>query len=51
LLESGTWYPFSSFPSESCIKLFWGVRMVSICFSSSHGYSWYCVTMFLIGFL
>jgi hypothetical protein len=25
LLESGIGYPFSSFPSESCIKLFWGV--------------------------
>jgi hypothetical protein len=24
LLESGTGYLFSSFPSESCIKLFWG---------------------------
>jgi hypothetical protein len=24
LLESGTGYPFSSFPSESYIKLFWG---------------------------
>jgi hypothetical protein len=24
LLESGTGYPFSSFPPESCIKLFWG---------------------------
>jgi hypothetical protein len=24
LLESGTGYPFSSFPSESCIKLFFG---------------------------
>jgi hypothetical protein len=24
LLESGTGYPFSSFPSESCTNLFWG---------------------------
>jgi hypothetical protein len=24
LLESGTGYPFSSFPSESCIKFFLG---------------------------
>jgi hypothetical protein len=49
LLESGTGYPFSSFPSEFCIKLFFGERMVSILFSSSYCSTWYCASMFLIG--
>jgi hypothetical protein len=43
LLESGIGYPFSSFPFESYIKLFWG-EMVSIPFSYSHCSCWYCVT-------
>jgi hypothetical protein len=43
-LWSRTGYPFSSFPSESCIILFWGTGMVSIPFSYSHDSCWYCVT-------
>jgi hypothetical protein len=43
-----SWYQFSIFSSESCVKvLFWGEWFLSLFLFPS--FSWYCATMFLIG--
>jgi hypothetical protein len=49
LLESGAGGLFSSFPYESCIKLFWGGRMVSIPFCLPIAPLGTGASMFLIG--